>query len=85
MLILTRKANESITIGHNIKVSVVEIKGNQIKLGIEAPRHIPVNRTEIYEAIFQENVRASHSPDDLGGFLEELARPENEKKTDERD
>ena len=69
MLILTRKANESITIGHNIIVSVVEIKGSQIKLGVEAPKHIPVNRTEIYEAIFQENIKASRSPSDLGDFL----------------
>ena len=69
MLILTRKANESITIGHNITVSVVEIKGSQIKLGIEAPKHIPVNRTEIYETIFHENVRASQPPDDLGDLL----------------
>jgi len=69
LLILTRKANESITIGHNITVSVVEIKGSQIKLGIEAPKHIPVNRTEIYETIYHENIRASQPPDDLGNLL----------------
>ena len=73
MLILTRKVNESITIGHNINVSVVEIKGSQIKLGIEAPKHIPVNRTEIYETIFQENIRASQTPDDLGDWLDGFA------------
>jgi carbon storage regulator len=78
MLILTRKANESITIGHNITVSVVEIKGTQIKLGIEAPKHIPVNRTEIHETIINENIRASQPPDDLGDFLKGF--PWNEKK-----
>ena len=49
MLVLTRKAEESITIGNHIKVTVLEVRGHQVKLGIDAPREIPVNRTEIYE------------------------------------
>ena len=65
MLILTRRLEESITIGNRIKVSVLEIRGSQVKLGIEAPIDIPVNRTEIYENIIMENIRASKAPQDL--------------------
>ena len=59
MLVLTRKTDESITIGNDIEVSVLEIKNNQVKLGIKAPKNIPVYRTEIYEGIIQENIEAS--------------------------
>ena len=68
MLVLTRKVKESITIGNNITVSILEIKGNQIRLGVEAPRDIPVNRTEIYESIIQENIKASMVTPDLVRF-----------------
>ena len=59
MLILTRKLNESITIGDSIEVSVIEIKGDQVKLGINAPREIKVFRKEVYLAIQQENKEAA--------------------------
>jgi carbon storage regulator len=68
VLVLTRKVNESITIGSDITVSVVEIKGNQIKLGIEAPRHTTVHRTEVFESIVRENVKAARTPVDLDGI-----------------
>ena len=60
MLILTRKLNESITIGDSIEVSVIEIKGDQVKLGIDAPREIKVFRKEVYLAIQQENKEAAN-------------------------
>ncbi|MDC7228029.1 MAG: carbon storage regulator CsrA [Spirochaetales bacterium] len=59
MLILTRKLNESITIGDSVEVSVIEIKGDQVKLGISAPREIKVYRKEVYLAIQQENKEAA--------------------------
>jgi carbon storage regulator len=68
VLVLTRKVNESITIGSDISVTILEIRGNQVRLGIEAPKSTPVNRTEIYESIVQENIKASKAPRDLGPF-----------------
>jgi len=59
MLILTRKQGESVAIGDDIQVTVVEIQGKQVKLGVKAPREIAVHRQEIYEKIQQENIRAA--------------------------
>ncbi len=51
MLVLSRKKNESIIINDRIKVTVVEIRGDKVRLGIEAPREVPIHRSEVYEAI----------------------------------
>ena len=59
MLILSRKKDESIMIGEDIEVSVVDIKGDQIKLGIKAPRDIKVYRREVFTAIQNENLAAA--------------------------
>jgi carbon storage regulator len=59
MLVLTRKVDESIIIGDNIKITVVDIRGDQAKIGIEAPREISVHREEIYLEIQEENRRAA--------------------------
>ena len=58
MLVLSRKPNESIMIGNDIEVKIVEVKGDYVKLGITAPKCIPVHRKEIYEAIQRENIQA---------------------------
>jgi len=50
MLILARKQGEAILIGEDVKVIVLEIDGNQVRLGFEAPRHIPIDRGEVLEA-----------------------------------
>ncbi len=55
MLILTRKIGETITIGDRIKIVVVDIKGKQVRLGVEAPQETMVFREEIYEKIQKEN------------------------------
>jgi len=57
MLVLSRQRDESIFIGDNIKITVVDIRGDKVRLGIEAPTEIPVHRQEVYEAIQRENQR----------------------------
>ena len=59
MLVLTRKAGESIVIGSQIRITVLEMQGRQIRLGIEAPSEIPVHRGEVYERIREENEQAA--------------------------
>ena len=58
MLVLTRKAGESIIIGDGIEITVIETKGDQIKLGIKAPKEVDIHRKEIYESIQQANKQA---------------------------
>jgi len=61
MLVLSRKKNESIVINNDITIVVVEIRGDKVRLGIEAPKEVPVHRREVYEAI-QRNAREGNSP-----------------------
>jgi carbon storage regulator len=65
MLVLTRKLGEQIAIGDDIRITVLEIKGSQAKLGIEAPRSLGIYRNEVYEKIITENLMSSavESPD----------------------
>jgi carbon storage regulator len=63
MLVLTRKLGESIRIGDTITVKIVDLDGRHVKLGIEAPKNVSVNREEIYERIQRENRAASISRD----------------------
>jgi carbon storage regulator len=63
MLILTRKLGEKINIGDDITITLVEIKGTQVKLGIEAPKTIEIHRQEIYERIREENLSSSEIND----------------------
>ena len=75
MLILTRKVGESVAIGDDIQISVVEIKGTQVKLGIRAPRDITVHREEIYLKIQEENKRAAQvSAEALGSVADLLLK-----------
>jgi carbon storage regulator len=69
VLVLTRKVDESIIIGNQIRVSILEIRGNHVKLGVDAPKDISVNRAEIYENIRQENIKAAAQvPSDISLF-----------------
>ncbi|GEK31437.1 carbon storage regulator [Kurthia zopfii] len=69
MLVLSRKVGESIMIGEDIKVKVIAVDGDQVKLGIEAPRSVKVDRQEVFEAIQQENRDATQFDTNL---LEQL-------------
>jgi carbon storage regulator len=61
MLVLARRLNESIMIGDDIEVVIIDIKGDQVKLGIRAPKRVTVHRKEIYEEIRKENIAAMDS------------------------
>ncbi len=64
MLILTRKLNESITIGDDVKITVLEIEKGHVRLGIDAPRHISIHREEVYERIREENSKNAKKDED---------------------
>ena len=69
MLVLTRKTKQSIMIGDDIEVTVVDIRGDKVRLGINAPKEISVHRKEVYDAIRRENKAAAQvKPEDLSGF-----------------
>jgi len=61
VLVLARAANESIMIGHDIKITIVDVTGEVVRVGISAPRDVPVHRQEIYLQIVQANVEAARS------------------------
>lgn len=85
MLILTRKLGESITIGDDIKVTVLGVFGRQVRLGVDAPSSVIVHREEVYLKIQDENRAASHSiRDDLtkiAGYLRDMVRKDVDKDT----
>lgn len=71
MLVLTRKLGESIAIDDHIKITVVQIKGKQVRLGIKAPHETKIHREEIYEAIQEQNTEASKTDLLLMSHLED--------------
>ena len=83
MLILTRKQGESVAIGDDIQVTVVEIQGKQVKLGVKAPREIAVHRQEIYEKIQEENIRAAQvTQSDLDHLKDAMIVDQDPQKKD---
>ena len=77
MLVLSRKKNESIMIGENIEIVLVDIGYDQIKLGIKAPRSVTIHRKEVFEAIQKENIAAAKvQPKDFD-ILKDLFNPKN--------
>jgi carbon storage regulator len=82
MLVLSRQRDESIMIGDNIVVTIVDIRGDKVRLGINAPTEIPVHRQEVYEAIQRENVRASRlDPKDTRSLGKATGGPQGPAKT----
>ena len=80
MLVLTRQKNETIIIGDNVEITILEIHHNHVKLGISAPSKIPVHRKEIYIAIKEENIKASASkitPSQLDKLKNIIAKEES--------
>jgi len=75
MLILARKAGEAIRIGDDIVIRVMDVQGNQARIGVEAPAEVRVHREEIYQRILEENRRAAEqNPSDLAAAADVLVR-----------
>jgi len=73
MLVLSRKRDESIIIGDDVIITVVDIKGEQVKLGVTAPQNVSIHRKEVYESIQQENQAAARSgTSNLSGLIKVL-------------
>ncbi len=68
MLALARKLNQSIMIGNDIEITLLEIKGDQVKIGIDAPKSVPIYRKEIYMQIQDENKKASEGEVDVAAL-----------------
>ena len=75
MLVLTRRKGQSIMIGEDIEISIEEVSGEAVRVGIRAPREISVHRREIYEAIREENISATRSAAEMARKLEKLLPP----------
>ena len=80
MLVLTRRANQSIMIGHDIVVTILEVRGDQVRIGIRAPREVDVHREEVFAALQQAN-RSAASPSKAAletlGAIGPKAKPES--------
>ena len=81
MLVLSRQRDETIMIGDDVEITVVDIRGDKVRLGITAPRHIQVHRKEVYDAIKRENQQAARlSPRDVSDAVKRSAetnKPDN--------
>jgi carbon storage regulator len=75
MLVLSRKRDESIIIGDDVVITIVDIKGEQVKIGVAAPKTVSIHRKEIYEAIQQENRAAANTKiQNLSGLVTVLRK-----------
>jgi carbon storage regulator len=84
MLVLSRQRDETIMIGDEIEITVVDIRGDKVRLGITAPRHIAVHRKEVYDAIKRENREASQmGTDDVSDVTPPKPPPPEEKNNDD--
>ena len=86
MLVLSRQRDETIMIGDEIEITIVDIRGDKVRLGINAPSSVPVHRKEVYEAIQRENrqaakLRAEDLPSGAGGISPSMhKRPRKERE-----
>lgn len=74
MLVLTRAVNEAIMIGDEIEITIVDVKGDKVRLGIRAPQTIPVHRKEVFLAIRQANIEAAQAAPESPERLKEIER-----------
>jgi len=74
MLVLSRQRDETIMIGDDIEITIVDIRGEKVRLGINAPPHVPVHRKEVYEAIKRENEAQARQKGEAPQQVESLAK-----------
>lgn len=69
MLVLSRSRDETIMIGDDVEITIVDVRGDKVRVGVNAPVHVPVHRKEVYEAIKKENEQASRMRPELIGHV----------------
>lgn len=83
MLVLSRQRDETIMIGDDVQITIVDIRGDKVRLGITAPRHIQVHRKEVYDAIKRENEQAAKMrPKDMTDAIERESDARKRKESD---
>lgn len=81
MLVLSRQRDETIMIGDDVEVTIVDIRGDKVRLGITAPRSIQVHRKEVYDAIKRENQRAAGlSPDEVSEVVNDKTQKDQRRR-----
>lgn len=84
MLVLSRQRDETIMIGDDVEITIVDIRGDKVRLGITAPRHIQVHRKEVYDAIKRENEQAAKMrPKDMTDAMERESDARKRKESDQ--
>ena len=86
MLALTRKKGEALMVNNNVEITILEVRGDQVKIGIDAPKDVPIYRKEVYLQIQEEN-KASFSPeamDELKHFMEAHGGVKNGNRSNQR-
>jgi len=81
MLVLSRQRDEMIMIGDDIEITVVDIRGEKVRLGINAPPHIPVHRKEVYDAIKREKAAAEGGEGQVQSLAKEAKNPPEEEQS----
>ncbi|MBN1505778.1 MAG: carbon storage regulator CsrA [Sedimentisphaerales bacterium] len=76
MLVLSRQRDESIMIGDDVEITIVDVRGDKVRLGITAPKHIPVHRREIYDAIQREKAQKAEAEAQTNPATEPAEKPE---------
>lgn len=84
MLVLSRQRDETIMIGDDVEITIVDIRGDKVRLGITAPRHIQVHRKEVYDAIKRENEQAAKmKPKDMTDAIERESDARKHSESDQ--